>query len=855
MRQTCRPRSFAALFIVVCLLVAPITALAKKGEKNYKRGLEHETAQQWEKAAQEFALAVAALPSDVEYQLHYRRAIFNASQSFMLKGRALAEQGNHVGAYNAFRQAYGYDQVNELALSEMERMLRLQREKEGGNGGDNNSRGGDSRIAPTTYQTPRNGNGSLEGGVAASRSNSQEALPSARAEQLRIINYTGDLEPLIRQLADELDLNVFFDRDFSQQVGKRQVTYRNLRGLTTARALDYIFQSQGLFFQKLDRRTILVADQQKRAQYQQLVLRTFYLSNIDPTEAKTAIQQALPPNQGRPATMYANKSTNSLTVRDTPETVRIIGELLQGLDKDRAEVVMEVNIYEVSRSDLQQLGGQFGNATTLGNLGGTSGIGFGLGGSSGEVARQTILGAAPTALGAAILVPPLVLSALQSKRNTRLLSSSQLHAFDSDKSTISVGRKVPIQTGAFTNFSNNTQNNNNTGGVNPGVFGGYGAPIIQYEQTGLDLTFTPQVFPNMDVQVKMEIKSAEVEGTAGAANLTPILSNRTISGMARIQNNRTMMLASIAQDRQSTGRDGIPLLGLIPVIGRLFSTPRRDNAQSDIVITLTPRVLRAPNVTPRDQELRPSGSMQAPTPETLEALIRDADRDDQLAAARSLPTNVSIQLPAEESPAFVPAPKILMDNAGNNPSAAQTTNHNASADAAMVVPALNVRSTAPPLPVAATSDKTGAAAGAAMASTVELRIVPEAQGLRVGEKRRLMLMLKTDAPLGLAAAALRFDPRVVAIRSVTRGAMFTQQESEPVITQSIDPKGMLLISLAPAAGASPLSGEGVLLVIEIEGIAPGESAVSFDGDKVHFIAADGRSVRMQVVHGGVKVTK
>ncbi len=142
-----------------------------------------------------------------------------------------------------------------------------------------------------------------------------------------------------------------------------------------------------------------------------------------------------------------------------------------------------------------------------------------------------------------------------------------------------------------------------------------------------------------------------------------------------------------------------------------------------------------------------------------------------------------------------------------------------------------------------------------MASTVELRIVPEAQGLRVGEKRRLMLMLKTDAPLGLAAAALRFDPRVVAIRSVTRGAMFTQQESEPVITQSIDPKGMLLISLAPAAGASPLSGEGVLLVIEIEGIAPGESAVSFDGDKVHFIAADGRSVRMQVVHGGVKVMK
>ncbi|MGH9901114.1 MAG: hypothetical protein ACRD68_04655, partial [Pyrinomonadaceae bacterium] len=131
MKSIARARSTAALLVVICLLFTPLTALAKKGEKNYKRGLEYEAAQQWEKAAQEFALAVAALPSDTEYQLHYRRAIFNASQVFMQKGKALAEQGDYTGAYNAYRQAYGYDPVNELARSEMERMLRLQREKEG----------------------------------------------------------------------------------------------------------------------------------------------------------------------------------------------------------------------------------------------------------------------------------------------------------------------------------------------------------------------------------------------------------------------------------------------------------------------------------------------------------------------------------------------------------------------------------------------------------------------------------------------------------------------------------------------------------------------------------------------------
>ena len=131
MKTTIRMRLFASLLVSFCLLVVPLTAFAKKGDAHFKKGLEYEKAQQWDKAAQEFTLAVAANPSDSEYQLHFRRASFNASQAFMQQGRALAEQRDFVGAYNAFRQAYGYDPVNQLAVSEMERMLRLQAVKEG----------------------------------------------------------------------------------------------------------------------------------------------------------------------------------------------------------------------------------------------------------------------------------------------------------------------------------------------------------------------------------------------------------------------------------------------------------------------------------------------------------------------------------------------------------------------------------------------------------------------------------------------------------------------------------------------------------------------------------------------------
>src|SRR5207237_7297251 len=126
-----RWHSILALAIVGCMLALPVSVFAKKGKDHFDRGMNYEQAQQWEKAAQEFTLALVADPSNVDYQLHYRRAVFNASQSFMQQGRALAEQRDYVGAYNAFRQAFGYDPVNQLAVSEMERMLRLEQVKQG----------------------------------------------------------------------------------------------------------------------------------------------------------------------------------------------------------------------------------------------------------------------------------------------------------------------------------------------------------------------------------------------------------------------------------------------------------------------------------------------------------------------------------------------------------------------------------------------------------------------------------------------------------------------------------------------------------------------------------------------------
>ncbi|HET7114732.1 MAG TPA: secretin N-terminal domain-containing protein, partial [Pyrinomonadaceae bacterium] len=631
MRNNTRTQTLISFVLAVCLLSLPITAFAKKGDKNFKRGMQYEQSQQWDKAAQEFTLAVAADPSNMEYQLHFRRASFNASQTYMQQGRSLSERGDFVGAYNAFRQAYGYDPVNELAVSEMERMLRLQAVKEGrtttgtGNGNGNGTRNGEPEI------------GSASPSAAAVQP--QDFTP--REQQLRIINYNGDLKTLIRSLADQLNLNVIFDRQSFTQTRPIDI---NLKDVTTAQALDYVFLQEGLFFQKLSRRTILVADQARRPQYQQLVLRTFFLSNMKPNDARTLVQQAIPPSVGRPQTIVVpDEATNSLTVRDTAENVRLIGDLLQSIDKDRAEVVMDVNIYEVSKNDLLSFGNQI-NATLDNGLGGSPGFSLltdngVLSSAARGVSLASQVGGVPTSLAAALVIPPSVLRAFQSKDNTKLIASTQVHAFNGEESTARIGQRVPVQTAQAYPFGVQT------GTPSPGIgnpFPSGGFPVINYEPTGLTLKFTPQVFPNLDVQVKMNIEQKDV---LGASTLTPTFTERTMTGTARVQNNRTMMLASISTDVETRGRRGIAFISGLPLIGRLFSAPTRDIRKVDIVISVTPRVLRAPAVTPRDEEMRPSGTLQSPTTGSLAEMMREADREEQIAAARSLPRHATVQLP------------------------------------------------------------------------------------------------------------------------------------------------------------------------------------------------------------------
>lgn len=833
MKQSAYARFSITLFLIVALL-SPTLVLAseKEGKKRFNAGMKAEVAEQWDKAAEEFALAVVADPKNPEYRLHYTRALFNASQMYVKKGAAQLNEKDYAGAYLSFRKAYAYDPTNELAKSEMERALRLQKGLE--NGDESEEKTTDSngavKLVRTGYQqTPQ----------------PQTVIPQ-RLEKLRDLPFPSgvDVEYIVRELAKDLDLNVLFDNETFRSPIRVKIELKNV---TSAKALDYIFLQTGLFFQKVGPRTILVANQNQRQRFQQLVLRTFYLANADPTEVAKVIQFAIPVQQGRtPTQPLVDKPTNSITVRDTTENIRIIGNLIKSLDKDRAEVVMDVQIFEVNKSDLLRFGNQIGDSTSLANLGGSTRGVVGLGGTDtfGGAAGTAAASIIPRAFGVGVVIPAINLVALQDKQNTKLLASTQIHAFNNEDSSARIGQRVPIRSATISNGFNNG-GNNNTGG------GNFVGDVITYEQVGLTLKFKPIVFPNQDVQVAMEIESKDV---AGAQSLTPSFTERTIKGTARVQNNKTLLLASVAQNTQTNGRTGLPLLGLIPILGRLFTAPTKDNRQVDIVIAVTPKVIRAPAILPEDEEERPTGSLATPTNGSLEALIMQEEIEEQLALARKLPTKTEVQLPDQKSE--VPTYTKSTDAAApsQNSETPETSAESVVAANTREVLGMNLKpidTSVKTLSIAPTSDsaeRTVALNQTALKNpetksdvpTANLQILPTLSEMKKGERVKLAVMIKSAASFRSAVLGMKFDGAKVAVRSVSFGDVFGGGVANTGATPFLNQNGKMYVSLSSPKDTAENS-SGVLAYVEIEALTDGKPEIAFDADVLNMLTADGKN--------------
>jgi hypothetical protein len=418
------------------------------------------------------------------------------------------------------------------------------------------------------------------------------------------------------------------------------------------------------------------------------------------------------------------------------------------------------------------------------------------------------------------------LNAFQSKNDTKLLASTQIHAFNNEDSSARIGQRVPVQSAQFVGLGNTTQTGN-----------GVVSNVINYEQVGLTLKFKPIVFPNQDVQVAMEIESKDV---AGASTLTPTFTERTIKGTARIQNNKTLLLASVAQGVETKGKQGLPLLGLIPVLGRLFTAPTRDNRQVDIVIAVTPRVIRAPAILPDDEVERPTGSQAVPTNSSLEAMIIDEERQEQLAMAQRAPNTTVVQLPDQptETPTYV-----RVENTQSTKATTSNTPELKPIDSS--VKTLRLTQTSDTIKPVESSEKveTTPESEKPMISAVELSIGVQLAEMKAGEKAKIPVVVQGDGSLLSAVVGLKFDDKKIAIRSFSYGDIFVTAANTQA-TPFLNQNGKLYVSLV-AKDDKAVAINGVLAFIEIEALADGKPVIAFERDVLNLVSADGKAFALK----------
>ncbi len=829
---------FSLSLLLLLSMLSPVATFAAfdGGKKHFQAGMKFEAAEEWDKAVEEFALAVSDSPKNPEYRLHLTRSLFNASQMYVKKGTIAAKENNYEDAYLAFRRAYAFDPTNELAKSEMERMVRLQRElNEASSPGGKKDESGKLKLIPTGY---------------VEKKDTTPQIPQ-RLEKLRDLPFPSgvDLQFIIKELAKELDLNVLFDSTSFRTPGRK--TYIDLKNVTAARALDYIFLQEGLFFQKVGPRTVLIANQTERQKFQQLVLRTFYLANASPKDVAKIVQTAIPAQPGRSQTIVlTDDSTNSITIRDTQENIQLIGKLIASLDKDRAEVVMDVAIYEVNKNDLLQFGNQIGTREQLNNIGGSQTGAVTFGNSPLTSVAGAVTSILNTAIPTGIILPASNIQAFSSKQNTKLVASTQIHAFNNEDSSARIGQRVPVQSAQFV-----TGVNNNVGG------NGVVSNVINYEQIGLTLKFKPLVFPNQDVQVAMEIESKDV---AGAQTLQPTFTERTIKGTARIQNNKTLLLASVAQAVESRGNSGLPLLGLIPIIGRLFTSPARDNRQVDIVIAVTPRVIRAPAILPEDEIERPTGSLAVPTNNSLEAMIFQEDRDEMLAAARRIPNAAEVQLPdrTADTPVYVRTETAGgKDVASSSTTTAQTTTAAVTPSSPVItnlkpidnsVKTLQLNQTSDTVKQPETTEVEPVPSEPAVAKTepstapgMQIRFGSDPAEMKKGETVKVPVIIQGSSSFRSGVIGIKFDDKRMAVRSIGYGDVFGASLANTAATPFLNQNGKMYVSLS-AKDETGATAEGTLAFIEIEMLVDGRPKMSFDRDVLNFLTTDGKNFQVRL---------
>lgn len=561
--------------ILACagVAVAILLALGCATQRAHEQGETLLAQGQYEQGIARLEQAVKENPGNFKYRtdlINSREQTLNRLLADAAGERAAGDFDRAAGPY---RRVLAIDPGNARAragLSELDRDRAhadsLERAKTAWAAGDTD--GAWLRLQKILSENPGNRPArELRREIEEQRAREMASIPTLRSmydgPPLNMKFRDADLRQVFEALSRESGITLIFDRDVKPDlrttIVARQIPFED--------AVETLLMSNQLEKKIINRSTVLIypVTQEKLRQYQELAVKGFYLTYADVKQTAELLKAVL-----KPAEMFVDDKMNMIVLRDTPEAIGVAERLVAMHDLVAPEVMLDLEVLEVQRNRLKEIGIQWPNQLVLAPLP-----------SNGQTTTLKDI----TGITAATTSAQLASMILNLKKETgvvNLLANPRIRSLNRQKASILIGSKVPVVTTTATAT-------------------GFASQSVQYLDVGLKLEVEPSIHLQDEVELRLALEVSSISSQVQSAGvLTYQIGTRNASAMLRMKDGETQVLAGLINDQDIRNSSGVPGLGDIPVIGRLFRSQKDDVQKTEIVLLITPHLVRnmtLPNAT------------------------------------------------------------------------------------------------------------------------------------------------------------------------------------------------------------------------------------------------------------------
>lgn len=823
-----RGRGATVLLVTVCAAAV----LGCTTGRAFQQGNQAALKLDWDLAVTYYEQAVQGDPSRAEFKMALQRAQISAAQVHLEKARELERRDQLDMALLEYRRVVEFHAVNQEARARIQAIEQILRD----------------RIEAARPKSPADGMRQK-----ARQAMEEPALNPASREPVQLKMLNRQLQEVLDFLGASTGINIAYDKDFQ----KNTVVNVNMDGVTLEEALHQILTVNGAYYKVLNPRSIIIiADiPGKRTAYDEQAVQTFYLSSADPADMEQLLTKVVASStQGVRPTFAANKAANSITVRGTAPMLQLVERVIAMNDRPRAEISIDVEILEINRGRAKQYGLELSEYQ----------IGFAMspetrpGGTNTDTSfNLNTVSRGVNTTDFYTSVPQAVVKFLESDSTTKVLAKPNLRGSEGEKLSLKLGEEIPVPNTTF---------------YNP--YGGSGGvattPLTSftYKNVGVNVDIEPRVTFEGDVIMKLAVEiSAKGQDVNVAGQNLPSFLSRKVEGRMRLRDGESNLLAGLLREQERRSLKGFPGILRLPVVKQLFSSNDHEILQTDIVMLLTPHIVRTHEMTQKDFSpvfigtqqnlgltgppplIQPPGeaapavppqrppaattAAQAPASPTATPASPTA-APASLTAAPASPTatpasptpSTGATVPAVQRPPTVPVPGQAAAPAQVNPPAIPA--------AAAPTPPPAATAPAPP-PAAAAAAQTPAAPGAAGQPVPgeSLRILlttPAAPVMVAGPAVTVPISVSGASKISTVTLSLRFDPRVLRVRLVQQGTFLSMGGVAVTFAQQIDAVGGRLdVTLTRTSDTTGASGDGLLAAVVFDTIGAGVSQLGLGG--------------------------